>query len=245
LEKNEIQERIAMSPRRKLSEARRTQILQAAVRVISDRGLCDARISDIAREAGASSALVIYYFGTKDRLLAEALTYSEESFYSQTERELSELTTAKERLVRLIEMSCTVGSAGGDGWLEEWVLWLDLWARAPRDPDVARDREALDRRWRDTIAAIVRGGSESGEFRPIDPDDFAVRLGALIDGLAIQVVLGDPSVPATRMFEICMRTSAAELGFEWEGGSPAIPARARKMAGSRRPAPVRMAGGSR
>ena len=234
-----------MSPRRKLSEARKTQILRAAVRVISERGLCDTRISDIAGEAGASSALVIYYFGSKDRLLAEALAYSEETFYAQTERELSELSTAKERLVRLIELSCTVGSGGGDGWLEEWVLWLDLWARAPRDADVARDREALDRRWRDTIAAIVRGGSENGEFRSVDADDFAIRLGALIDGLAIQVVLDDPAVPAKRMFDICIRTSAAELGFEGKGGSPAVPARRGKRTRSGQAARAGMAGASR
>jgi AcrR family transcriptional regulator len=233
-----------MSPRRKLSEARRTQILQAAVRVISDRGLCDTRISDIAEEAGASSALVIYYFGTKDRLLAEALAYSEESFYAQTARELSELSSAKDQLVRLIELSCTVGSAVGDGGLDEWVLWLDLWARAPRDADVARDREALDRRWRDTIAGIVATGRENGEFGPVDPDDFAIRLGALIDGLAIQVVLGDPAVPARKMFEICMRTSAAELGFQWEGGSRADPARRAKRTGGRSPARAGLAGGS-
>ena len=33
------------------------------------------------RRAGVSSALVIYYFGTRDRLLVDALRYSEESFY--------------------------------------------------------------------------------------------------------------------------------------------------------------------
>src|SRR5438093_524635 len=61
--------------RRKLSEVRRRQILQATVTVIGERGLCDTRISDIAERAGASSALVLYYFGSKDRLLAEALAF--------------------------------------------------------------------------------------------------------------------------------------------------------------------------
>jgi hypothetical protein len=54
---------------------------------------------------------------------------------------------------------------------DEWVLWLDLWARAPRDPDVARDREALDRRWR---AAITETHSCSSAW----PMDQPVRSGA-------------------------------------------------------------------
>ena len=218
-----------MSPRRKLSEARRTQILQAAVRVISERGLCDTRISDIAERAGASSALVIYYFQTKDRLLGEALAYSEESFYTETAGELADLPAAKDQLVRLLELSCDVGSGTGRGWLDEWVLWLDLWARAPRDPDVGRDREDLDRRWRDTIAQIVRTGQAGGEFGPVDAEEFAIRLASLIDGLAIQVVLGDPDVNAARMFDICIRMSAADLGFAWERPTPVIPARRGKV----------------
>jgi AcrR family transcriptional regulator len=234
-----------MGRRRKLSEGRKTQILQAAVRVISERGLCDTRISDIAEGAGASSALVIYYFGTKDRLLAEALAYSEESFYAQTARELETLPTAKDRLVRLIELSCTVGTTAGDGWLDEWVLWLDLWARAPRDEDVGRDREALDRRWRDTIASIVRSGTQSGEFSPVDPDDFALSLAALIDGLAIQVVLGDPAVSAQRMFDICVRRTAADLGFEWDGATRFAHADPPRRTRSRRATTAGTGGGKR
>jgi AcrR family transcriptional regulator len=200
-------------PRRKLSEARRAQILEAAVHVIGERGLCDTRISDIAARAGASSALVIYYFESKDRLLGEALAYSDEHFYSETAKELAELPTATERLVRLIELSCALGKEAGKDVLDEWLLWLDLWARSPRDPDVAKDREALDRRWRDAIAEIVSAGQKAHEFGSVDPEDFALRLGAMIDGLAIQVVLGDPQVNAARMFEICLRMAQGELGF--------------------------------
>ena len=46
------------------------------------------------------------------------------------------------------------------------MLWLDLWARAPRDPEVARDREVLDRKWRDTISDIVQSGQASGGPAP-------------------------------------------------------------------------------
>src|SRR5689334_8536421 len=95
-----------MAGRRRLSEARRVQILDAAAQVIGRRGMCETRIADIASVAGTSSALVLYYFGSKDRLLAEALTYADEQFYDETVEGLSEVGSARERLVRLIDLSC-------------------------------------------------------------------------------------------------------------------------------------------
>jgi AcrR family transcriptional regulator len=202
-----------MSPRRKLSDARRRQILKAAVQVIAEKGLCDTGIKDVADQAGTSPALVIYYFGKKDVLLAEALAFADEQFYATTADAVARLSSARDRLVELVRCACSVGEAEDD--FDEWVLWLDLWARAPRDPDVARDRQALDRRWRDTITGIVHEGQAGGEFAAVDADDFALRLAALIDGLAILVVLRDPAVTRDRMFDLCMDTCARELGFPW------------------------------
>jgi AcrR family transcriptional regulator len=201
-----------MTPRRQVSKVRRTEILDAAMRVIAERGLCDSRISDIARQAGTSSALVVYYFGTKDRLLAEALASSEERFYEQTSRELARLKSAVDRLVRLIELS-SVGDPSREGWVGDWGLWIELWVRAPRDPVMAAQREQLDRRWREKIAAIVRDGQERREFADVDAEEFSLRLAALIDGLAIQMVLRDPQVTPQRMFELCVGMASRELGF--------------------------------
>jgi AcrR family transcriptional regulator len=216
-----------MSPRRKLSAERRRQILDAAVSVVAERGLCDTRIEDVAKRAGTSAGLVIYYFGKRDRLLAEALAHSEQQFYAEAKRDLAGIESARDQLAHLLRQSCATGSYGDLEWRDGWLLWLDLWARAPRDPDVARDRQQLDRRWRETIAEVVRHGQERGEFGPVDPDDFAVRLAALIDGLAIQVVLADPDVPAERMFDLCMASVASELGFSWTDEERAHPSAAR------------------
>ena len=199
--------------RRRISDERRVQILESAVEVIRTRGLADTRISDIAERTGTSSALVVYYFGSKDRLLAETLTFSEERFYAATAEELRDLPTATEQLRRLIELSCAADGTGQPG-IEEWLLWIEMWTRALRDTEVARDRQALDRRWRGTIAGIVRRGMEVGEFRDVDADEFALRLASMIDGLAIQVVLEDPDVPPQRMLDVCLGMAADELGFE-------------------------------
>ena len=56
-----------------VADVRRDQMLVAAAHLIAERGFSDTRIADVADRVGASPALVIYYFGTKDSLLTEAL----------------------------------------------------------------------------------------------------------------------------------------------------------------------------
>src|SRR5262249_44902995 len=138
-----------VSGSRKISATRRVQILEAAVDVITARGLADTRISDIPDRTRTSPALVLYYFGSKDRLLGEALAFSEERFYTATAEELRDIPTASGQLRRLIAQCCAADGSGKGG-IDEWLLWIDMWARALRDSDVGGDRAALDRRWRET-----------------------------------------------------------------------------------------------
>src|SRR3984893_4027148 len=88
------------------AEARREQMLRAALEVICERGYPDTRIADVAVRAGISPALVIYYFKTKDQLLTEAIRYSEDSWYSHGQRRLAALPTAAARLEEIVAMSC-------------------------------------------------------------------------------------------------------------------------------------------
>jgi hypothetical protein len=58
---------------------------------------------------------------------------------------------------------------------------------------------------------------DTGEFQAVNPLDFAISLSALLDGFAIQIALGDPTVDARQAFELSMRFAARQLGFEWTG----------------------------
>src|SRR6476620_10077497 len=86
-----------------VADARRDQMLAAAARLIAERGFSDTRIADVAERIGSSPALVIYYFGTKDSLLTEALRWSERSFYAATEEMLHSTDKLRDRLGILVE----------------------------------------------------------------------------------------------------------------------------------------------
>jgi AcrR family transcriptional regulator len=196
-----------------VADVRRRQMLQAAVAVIVERGFPETRITDVAERACASPALVIYYFKTKDNLLVEALRYAEDLFYDAWARRTEALGSAHQRLSEIVRMSCNPGADDG-GSAESRVLWLDLWAQSVRHPEVARVREECDQRWRQTIAALVADGQRAGEFADVVPDDFALSFSALLDGLGIQVALGDSVVTGDRAFALCMRFAGQQLGFD-------------------------------
>src|ERR671919_2954579 len=124
--------------RPRLTRQRRMEILEAAVEVIGERGLCDTRVADVARRAGASAALVLCYFDSKDRLLTEALTHAEDRFYLETFHELTGLERARDRLASLIDRSLP---AGGSEVLGDWRPWVQLWVPALRDPHLAPQRQ--------------------------------------------------------------------------------------------------------
>jgi AcrR family transcriptional regulator len=214
-----------MGARPKLTQKRRTQMLEAAAEVIGERGLCDTRIADIAERAGLSPALVVYYFGSKEKVLTEALAYAEDVFYIEAFRELTGIEGASEKLVRLIELACPAVERSEID--EYWALWVELWSRALRNDEAARKREALDQRWRTTIAEVVREGQRSGEFAPCDPERFATYLAALMDGLSLQGLLHDSAVSSELINEMCLDAAAQQLGFD-----PYAPSRRGEEGGS-------------
>jgi AcrR family transcriptional regulator len=196
-----------LSPRPKVDHLRKPQIIAAAAEVLYERGLFDTRIGDIAERAGTSSPTILYYFESKDRLLEEAVEYADRSFYERLSEGQDRFEDPGDRLVHLIEETSL-----GPGGLNDYTLWMEIWVRARRDPSVRRSYFRLARRERALIADIVRDGQQAGEFSATtDPDDFALALSALMDGLGVQVTLGQPDVGAARMVDRCLALANSEL----------------------------------
>ena len=199
-----------MSPRPKVDHLRKPQIVAAAAEVLYERGLFDTRIGDIAARAGTSSPTILYYFESKDRLLEEAVEYADRGFYERLADGQDRAGSPGERLVDLVEQTSL-----GPGGLNDYTLWMEIWVRARRNESVRSTYVELDRRQRALIAEIVREGQAGGEFdTAADPDDFAVVLSGLLDGLGVQVTLGQPDVTPERMVDRCLAVASRELGCE-------------------------------
>jgi AcrR family transcriptional regulator len=191
-------------PRRRLDDVRRPQILETTVDLIRERGLWEVRLADVAERAGLSATSVVYYFGTKDELFAEAIHAADAAFYEPLDDEFDRHRSAAERLVLLMRHSAS----------SDWPLWIDLWVYSRHHPETAAAQRHFHERWRTTIEEIVRHGCEAGEWSVSDPAEVALRLSALTDGLAVHMVLGDSEHTPARYVEMSLAAAALELGVD-------------------------------
>ena len=199
----------------KAPEERRRRILAATVGVIRERGFAGARVSDIAAAAGTSSGLVLYHFGSLSGAMNEALTWLEDVFYLELDRELIAAADPPARLRLIAELAAGSGPAVGD-----WTLWLELWVRALRDDSARTARESLDRRWRAALREVIAEGVAGGDFRPRDVEDATIRLACLMDGLAIQLALEDPGMTSDRFRELWLEAARRELAASPDAFAP-------------------------
>ncbi len=78
---------LATVPRRQHAEERREQILEAALRIFSEKGYAGASIRDIAREVGVTEGLLYHYFESKEQLMHSC--WKERSWHAHLERILA------------------------------------------------------------------------------------------------------------------------------------------------------------
>lgn len=189
----------------------RERILDAACDVIAEHGIEDVRIARIATVAGVSPALVHYHFATREALLAEALEHSFELLGDiRTTNADAEGWTAAEKLGWMIDQSLPFPGMGN----REWRLWLELWSRAARRPELRDVAARLYERYDAWIGAVVREGMEDGEFAPADVAAVTRRLVAAIDGLGLRVAVDDPAMPPAEARRLIVSGLARDLGVE-------------------------------
>ncbi|MGP4011798.1 TetR/AcrR family transcriptional regulator [Streptomyces sp. 4N124] len=189
---------------------RREELLKAAIEQIEARGVAAVRIADVAAALGVSNALVLYHFSTKEKLVAAAFTHAAEADLAQLRGLLGRRTTALRRLRAAVRWYAPTGQAKG------WRLWIEGWAAALREPALREVTRDLDKEWKAAIAEVIAEGVVAGEFRCPDPIGTALRLTALLDGLAVQMTAYTGAVSRARAQEWVDDALARELGLERE-----------------------------
>lgn len=144
------------------SRARRSEILKAAVRVFARVGIANARIADIAAEAGVPVSSVYDYFADKESV-AHALPVDHMAqFFAEFARQAEGKATARERL--RLYLWLTVDFARSH---PEWArtLYLEIWPSVMME--TADVRSSLDDFSRIMIE-LIHDGERLGEW-PVDP----------------------------------------------------------------------------
>ncbi len=172
-------------PRPDVSEERREQILDAAMRVFAERGLHEARMDDIAEQSGLSKGALYLYYKSKDAIIAALLR----QFFKVEMRDMQRLLTGEglvsERLLTYtrqvaIEMERMMAVAS--------LAW-EFYAIAARQKIVREYFKEYFAEYRNVLTALIQTGIDRGEFRPVSAEQTAITLTGLYEGLALLAVV--------------------------------------------------------
>ena len=167
-----------MSPRPDVSEQRKDQILDAATNVFSRRGFHDARVDDIAEEAGLSKGTLYWYFKSKDDIIIGLLDRLFE-FGASGVRELqSKEMPATEMLRQAIDLLIK----DLDRWLKLIPLAYEFLGLLFRRKIVQTAFKRYFRHYMDLITPIIQQGIDEGAFQVDSAKEVAIAIGAIFEG---------------------------------------------------------------
>jgi AcrR family transcriptional regulator len=190
---------------------RRTQVLEATARVISQRGADGTRLIDVARAAGVSGGLIQHHFDTRDELLAAAFRYFNDLWVSEWESAAAGEADPPHKLTTMLHLA----SFESPGWEEvQWRIWVEFWSLCNRDesfrPHYATVYERFRRPFRETIAE----GMKRGHFSPrYSLEDAVDRITSQIEGLRVHALLEPARMPRARMAELLVQEAQEDLQF--------------------------------
>ncbi|MGI5467929.1 TetR/AcrR family transcriptional regulator [Streptomyces sp. CA-132043] len=188
--------------RRRDGQVAADRILEEAMVAIAEGGLAALTMSALAKRLGTSGGHILYYFGSKDMLLLEALRFSEAKLAEERRALLARRLGAVRMLDAFVDLYLPRGPRD-----PRWMLWIELWARTAVNEPLREAQEELDRSWREDLAGLLAKGVAQGRFAAADCAGRASELLALLDGLSTRVVLGQSG--ADRATALATARSAA------------------------------------
>jgi AcrR family transcriptional regulator len=173
---------------------RKVAVLDAAGRVIAERGADATRFADVAAESGVPVSTLQYYFGSREDLLVAAFRHASGTEIAALEADLAGLEDPWQQLGQIVTSAVRgyQADAAGSG-----RLWIESWHFGIRDAEMRNDAVRDYGAWRRLVADVVRRGTDAGRFAPrLSPEQIAVLTIALVDGVGIPLALDDPEITA-------------------------------------------------
>ena len=171
--------------------------------------MAGARVSDIARAAGLSTAIIHYYFATKDDVLFAAVRWQNERETIRRAAIVAGDAPAVIKLVRFLEESMPPSGFAR----EEALIRFDLWGKAMRDTTYGDVLRPLREEWRGQIATLLEEGVANHELHLRAPlAQVLEELTAVLDGYSLQYMLGYRWMSAARLWDLLAEYAARHLG---------------------------------
>src|SRR5262245_48007358 len=120
---------------------------------IAELGPDKATMRVLSARLDMSPGHILYYFGSKDRLLIETLLWSDEEMFRQHEPRIARARSNPMKLRRIVE-----GYLPTSGRDHRWLLWAHMFTRPPTDRAGMAAVVESGRAWFDALQQTLRNG---------------------------------------------------------------------------------------
>jgi AcrR family transcriptional regulator len=172
------------------------RLLDAAREVFGRRGYGNASLEEIAEEAGFSRGALYHHFESKEALFLALLDERLTERVNEIERVFEAGETSKEATIEQARQAAN-DAVDVFGQNREWrALYLEFVAHADRNPEFRRQLAERMRACRDGLTELVRRrAAEIGLELPVPPEQLALTIEALGQGLGMEEMLDPDGVP--------------------------------------------------
>jgi Uncharacterized protein conserved in bacteria len=186
---------------------RKADLVSAALKAVSQRGLRSLSLADVAHEAGLTRGAILYYYEDLEALLIEAHRAGIERFCDHRDALVAEIEAPRSQLSVAIAAGLP---SGPDDALMRLLYEFDVLAGTSRLHDELVQQ--MYQRQKATYTGILSHGIRLGEFTPtMDADLIAMNLVALEDAYGLHIVAGN-SLITVASAEQAMRAMSAAVG---------------------------------
>ena len=169
-----------------VSNARRAQIVDAAIETVAEVGYANASLSRIAVRLGISKGVITYHFSGKDDLIAEIVSQVLQRARAYMQPRIEAQTTGPEMLRAYIESNLEF-MRDNPNQLSAVVEIVRATIAGAKSPFTGNPGEAVH-----ILAELLTRFQAAGDFRTdFDPNSIAIAIRAVID--AAPGRLADPA----------------------------------------------------
>lgn len=156
-------------------EAKRNQLIDAAIAVIAEEGIANASLRKVAQRAGCTTGAVTYYFANKEAMMV-AVVESRFDYFDAVQAAGGAPSDLRSGFERWLEITNSDDIGG-------WTTGLQLIAYARNEPALADVYQRRYKTYRDRFTAMIARAQAHGSVRDDIPADLlADQLSALGDG---------------------------------------------------------------
>lgn len=199
-----------MRARRIPEDQRRGQILQAAFDVACREGIAGLTVRAVAAQAHVSHALVLFYFGRKERIVHDLLDWViARTTVLEISEDIARFPLARDRLHALLQQEMSRLSHQP----QQTRLFLEYWALGARHEEIRTRISAELERYRTAFRAIMEELllAEPTTFATATADGLAAVAVSWIHGCAVQAMI-DPTHFDTDEYLTAVRGMIERLG---------------------------------